>query len=211
MKEFLLDLIPKLQQYSKKLDHLTLLENQHWVLLNECHLGKTVYIFRANNDLLLSKDGKVEKAKWEYLGNETLLIDRKDESLLFKHAFFDETVLALKIDGRDEFAVLVNESKYDGELNSLESIIRFLESRYIDPKTKLPLNKKTHLEGAGKKWTSRESNKGELQIEIDEDCNFYTIEVGQRVLLNGKPAPTGVYWLGFLHYVNIVDGVVSRY
>lgn len=211
MKEFLLDLIPKLQQYSKKLDHLTLLENQHWVLLNECHLGKTVYIFRANNDLLLSKDGKVERAKWEYLGNQSLLIDRKDETLLFKHAFFDEIVLALKIDGRNEYAVLVNESKYDGELNSLESIIHFLESRYIDPKTRLPFNKKMQIKEPEKKWTNRKSDKGMLQIEIDANLNFYTIEVGQRVLLNGKPAPTGVYKLDLFHYVEIIDGVVSRY
>lgn len=50
-----------------------------------------------------------------------------------------------------------------------------------------------------------------LQIEIDANLNFYTIEVGQRVLLNGKPAPTGVYKLDLFHYVEIIDGVVSRY
>ena len=140
-----------------------------------------------------------------------MLIDRKEESLLFKHAFFDETVLALKIDGRDEYAVLVNESKYDGELNSLESIIRFLESKYLDPKSTSHFVKGSAKLESKKKWTYRESNKGMLQIEIDEGCNFYTIEVGQRVMLNGKPAPTGEYKLGILHYVKIVDGVISRY
>ena len=92
MKTFLLDLIPKLQRCSEKLDNLTLLQNHHWILLDEVNNSRTIYIFRESNELLLSYNGKVEKAKWEYLGNNTLLIDRKEESLLFKHGFFDENI-----------------------------------------------------------------------------------------------------------------------
>jgi hypothetical protein len=98
MKTFISDLIPKLQRFSQKLDNLTLLTNQHWVVIDDISNNKNIYIFRANNDLLISQNGKVEKAKWEYLGNNSLLIDRKDESYLFKHGFFDENILALKVD-----------------------------------------------------------------------------------------------------------------
>src|ERR1035437_3939985 len=133
MKTFIADIIPRLQKYSQKLDNLSLLTNQHWVVVDEIANSKTVYIFRPNNELLISKNGKVEKAKWEYLGNNTLLIDLKEESYLFRHGFFDENILALKIDGREEYAFLVNETKFEKELNSSERILEFLQRKYIEP------------------------------------------------------------------------------
>jgi hypothetical protein len=132
MKTFIADIIPKIRQYSQKLDNLTLLTNQHWVVVDELKDSKYVYIFRSNNELLISQNGKVEKGKWEYLGNNSLLIDKKDESYLFRHGFFDDTVLALKIDGKDEYAFLVNEGEFGQEVNSLETVFNFLENRYLN-------------------------------------------------------------------------------
>jgi hypothetical protein len=131
MKTFVADIIPKIQRYSQKLDNLTLLTNQHWVVLDELRQSKTVYIFRQTNELLISTNGKVEKAKWEYLGQNAILIDLKDESYLFRHGFFDENVLALKIDSKEEYAVLINESKYLGELNSISAVLDFLKQNYF--------------------------------------------------------------------------------
>lgn len=131
MKTFIADIIPKIQRYSQKLDNLTLLKNQHWVLINEIENSKIVYIFRDNNQLLISQNGRIEKATWEYLGNEALMINRQNESYLFKHGFFDENVLALKIDSKNEYAFLVNETKFGNEINSIEGIINFLEHNYL--------------------------------------------------------------------------------
>jgi hypothetical protein len=130
MKTFINHLIPRIQQYSRKLDDLTLLTNQHWVVVDEIANSKTVYIFRNNNELLISSDGEVEKGKWEYLGNNSILIDKQDKSYLFKHGFFDENVLALKVDGRDEYAFMVNENNYNGELNTIENVTHFLDNKY---------------------------------------------------------------------------------
>lgn len=63
MKTFVADIIPRIQRYSQKIDNLTLLTNQHWVVLDELGQSKTVYIFRNTNELLISTNGKVEKAK----------------------------------------------------------------------------------------------------------------------------------------------------
>ena len=114
--------------------------DQHWVVIDDIALTKNVYIFRSNNELLISQNGKVEKAKWEYLGNNSLLIDRKEESFLFKHGFFDENILALKIDSKEEYAFLVNETRYDKELNSLEAVGDFLQSKYLDPQELSEIN-----------------------------------------------------------------------
>jgi hypothetical protein len=152
MQTFIADIIPQLQRFSKKLDDLTLLTNQHWVVLDELENAKNVYIFRSNNELLISSNGKVEKGKWEYLGNNSLLIDRKDDSYLFKHGFFDENVMALKIDGKEEYAFLVNENRFDGELNSKEKVLQFLSNRYLNlipsevPKIEVKITPKTKEE-----------------------------------------------------------------
>jgi hypothetical protein len=130
MQTFISDIIPKIQRYSQKLDDLTVLTNQHWVVIDEINKNKNVYIFRKNNELLISSNGEVEKGHWEYLGNNSLLIDKKDKSYLFKHGFFDENILALKIDGRNEYAFLINENRYDGELNSI-SHSRFAKDSYV--------------------------------------------------------------------------------
>jgi hypothetical protein len=88
MKSYISDIIPKIQRFSQKLDNLSLLTNQHWVAIDDIDKEKNIFIFRSNNQLLISKNGKVEKAKWEYLGHNSILIDKNDESYLFKHGFF---------------------------------------------------------------------------------------------------------------------------
>ena len=131
MKTFILDIIPKLLRFSKKLDELALLTNQHWVIVNEIENSKIVYIFRSNFELLISQNGKVEKGKWEYLGNNSLLIEKANDCFLFKHGFFDENILALKIDGKEEYAILVNETRCGSEINTIQKVVEFLENKYL--------------------------------------------------------------------------------
>jgi hypothetical protein len=60
MKTFILDIIPKIERFSKKLDNITVLTNKHWVFLEEELEKKIVYIFREkDNQLLISENGKI--------------------------------------------------------------------------------------------------------------------------------------------------------
>ena len=131
MRTFLADIIPKIQRFSQKLDDLTKLTNQHWVSINDIAQNKRVFIFRQNNQLLISENGLVEKGSWEYLGNQSLLIETKTESYLLKHGFFDENVIALKLDSTDNYAFFVNETKYDKELNNITDVLKFLSDKYL--------------------------------------------------------------------------------
>jgi hypothetical protein len=131
MKTFITDIIPKIQRFSQRLDDLTKLTNQHWVSLGDINQAKKVFIFRANNQLLISDNGIVQKGSWEYLGNQSLLLDTMTESYLLKHGFFDENVIALKLDSTDSYAFFVNETKYHGELNNIGDVLKFLENKYL--------------------------------------------------------------------------------
>ncbi len=131
MKTFLLDLIPKIQRYSKKLDDISVLTGKHWILLGG-DTTKTVYIFRSsNNQLIISKNGRIEKAKWEHIGKDSIIVDVRDESFLFKHGFIDDSVLALKLDGTNEYALFINEKRFEEFLDSIEKAISFLEENYL--------------------------------------------------------------------------------
>lgn len=217
MKTFISDLIPKLQKFSQKLDNLTLLTNQHWVLIDNISNNKNVYIFRPNNDLLISQNGKVEKAKWEYLGNNSLLIDIKDDSYLFKHGFFDENILALKVDSKDEYAFLINENKYEGELNSIDRIIDFLTKKYMEPQTKKNIEDTTGIRIEQPAipvkplivLMAHNSDKGILEIE-QTHSSFPDINPGRNAFIKGKPAPDGKYKLDFMWHVHIKDGKVLK-
>jgi hypothetical protein len=134
MKTYIADIIPKIQRFSQKLDNVTKLTNQHWVSIGDIAQSKRVYIFRTNNQLLISDNGIVEKGTWEYLGNQSLLMDTSEGSYLLKHGFFDQNIIALKIDSTNNYAFFVNETKFDKELNSIEDVLQFLTIKYLSTK-----------------------------------------------------------------------------
>ena len=131
MQTYLSDIIPSISRYSKQLNDETLLTSRHWVVVEELENRKSISIFRKNRDLLISTNGSVEKGTWDYLGNDKLLIEKDGKAFLFRHGFFEDDFLALKIEGGDEYAFLVNEKKYDENLNSVLSIHTFLTKKYL--------------------------------------------------------------------------------
>ena len=212
MKTYISDIIPRIKQFSKKIDNLTLLTNQHWVVLDEISENKNVYIFRSNNELLISTNGKVEKAKWEYLGNDSLLIDKKEESYLFKHGFFDENILALKIDSKEEYVFLINENKYDGELNSLEKVIDFLSRKYIES----PFTKDKNIDGNNYEKGNQPLEEDKIKyvifntdkgiVKVEQDKLYKNPLKGSKVYLGSKLATSGKYKVGHMSYIHIRDG-----
>lgn len=213
MKTYISDIIPKLQRFSHKLDDLTNLTNQHWVVVDDINNIKSVYIFRTNNQLLISNNGIVEKAKWEYLGNNSLLIDKKDESYLFKHGFLDGNILALKVDSKNEYAFLVNENRHSGELNSFDKIVEFLSQTYLQQdiigiKNKIPTKVLSEINKPTKTFWL-DTNKGKLEIKTKSENRY---EFGDLVYLDSLPAPDGKYgigWPSWANYIIIKDGKIN--
>jgi hypothetical protein len=206
MKTFLADIFPKIQRFSDKLDNLTLLTNQHWVSIDDILTTKTVYIFRNNNELLVSTNGKVEKERWEYLGNKSLLID----SYLFKHGFFDENILALKVDSSEEYAVFVNENNYDGELNSIERVFDFLRRKYLDPTIKSTIENTTGqiINPSEITFIKYETDKG--QIEVSQELPSHAPDIGNEVFQNGILISHGKFRMGFMWYIYVENGRIVK-
>lgn len=211
MKYFILDIIPKIQSFSRKLDEVALLTNQNWVSVNEIKNSKTVFIFRSNQNLLISENGKIEKgATWEYIGNNSLIIDRKDESYLFKHGFLDETILAMKVDGLNEYAVFVNETKYGKEINDINDLINFLEAKYLNSNSNLSGN-------SNSKYHTLDNRLGSVKLIDGGDLIFYPTERNQssiiegcKVKLNGLKPDDGLYKTVSNRRFEVINGILFK-
>jgi hypothetical protein len=110
MKQYALNLIPRLKQFSESLDNKELFVEKPWVFIDE-NQNYQKYIFKKNGDLVMSLNGQVTIGKWEYLGSaKSLLIDRVQDKILLNQAFVDPAVMVLKRDGQiDGFFFLANE------------------------------------------------------------------------------------------------------
>jgi hypothetical protein len=134
MEAFLLDVLPDINEHSQKLDDISLLTNKRWVSIEDNLKFKTIYIFKNNDDLLITTYGKVEKAKWSFYGNQSILINKGDERFLFKYSYYDQNILVLKTERSEEYIVFVNESKFDGQFNTIDKIQLYLEHKFYENK-----------------------------------------------------------------------------
>jgi hypothetical protein len=132
MRTFLLDIIPRIQRFSRKLDYTAVLISKRWVLLSEDTENMIIYLFsEKENQLRVAKNGKIRRGKWHYLGHDQLEIDVEDEPLLFKIAFLDDQLLALKLDNTNAYLLLVDEPAHQQFLNQIQKLNEFLEENYF--------------------------------------------------------------------------------
>lgn len=127
MKKFLSSIVDQLKDYSKKLDKKAILINKPWALVDS-DLEIQKLIFKKNHELIMSKNGKVEIGRWEYLPEaRSLLIDRGKDKILCNEGFLDDSVIILKRDGtKDDFFVLANEN----DLPDLDAYTYLKKLRY---------------------------------------------------------------------------------
>lgn len=124
MKEYVISLLKRISQFSDELDNTALFIDKPWVFIDS-NSDNHKYIFKKNGELIMSKNGKVQIGKWEYMSAaKALLIDRIEDKVLLNQAFFNQSVMLLRIDGtKDEILPLVNEL----DLPDLD-YIRYLEN-----------------------------------------------------------------------------------
>jgi len=130
MQTYISNIIPSLARFSKKLDDITLLTSKHWVILNETTQIKSTYIFRNNKELIVSENGIVVHGTWDYLGFNKILLRFNNNSFLFQHGFLEDDILALQLDGRNEYAFFINERRSD--LNTLSRIDSYLSKKFLN-------------------------------------------------------------------------------
>lgn len=112
MKQYILNLLPRLQEFSKSLDKIENFVDKAWVLVDD-HGNSLTYVFQRNNSLIMSVNGKAQIGRWDYIhAAKRLLLDSGGEKILLNHAFVEKGVMILKLDGsRDAPWVFANENE----------------------------------------------------------------------------------------------------
>lgn len=111
MIEYIKTVLPKILKFSESLNRTYILVDQPWVIIEDDGKFEKL-IFKKNNELIMSSDGKVSTGKWEYIsGANSILIDRVKDKILLNQEFVEEGLLILKYDGfSDKFFILANEN-----------------------------------------------------------------------------------------------------
>lgn len=215
MKAYILDIIKTIQRFSKYLDDQALFLNQRWVFFDDKNECKILFIFRNNNELLISINGNVKKNKWEYIDNRTILITDEEGMKLYRHGFLDNSILALSIDGDDKYVLFFNESKVDANFKDISDIKRLLEENYGQDSVVNRTISRYYSQENNTKYLSSDvyfcsfdSDKGILEIE--QTTTYPNLYPGLRVFLGDKVAPDGKYLLGVIGNIKVENGIIVK-
>jgi hypothetical protein len=120
--------------------------------------------------------------------------------------------LALKVDSKEEYAVFVNENKYEGELNSIDKVFNFLNRNYLDPLIKSSIETTTGQviiqdPDSNTQTVYRETvNNKKLKI-----ISYKNVTIGAKVFIDERPAPDGIYtYKALTHKLIVQDGKIIK-
>lgn len=172
MKTFLLSKVKRLKNYSQELDAKAVLHNKSWEVFNETG-DKELMIFRSSQELVISRNGIVQKGKWELLDIANILIDVGEVSYLLNASYIEDEFLALKLDGTERYMVMIEaDMKNRFSLNSIKSIEGYLDNRYrsleAEKEAKNQEQKRLEERREEEKERTREQERKRLILEQEE-------------------------------------------
>ena len=144
MKTYLMSIPDSIKGISDKLNIKALLCDKSWVIYND-EDTKIVFIFEKNGSIIISQNGVVEKAKWEYVkANKSILIENNGHTLLLHPTFVDDVLFILQQDGTSLHIVMIDEKEVERlMLKTIEAINKYLvnvssqhNTDYIEQKRK---------------------------------------------------------------------------
>ncbi|MGB3607663.1 MAG: hypothetical protein WA775_11285 [Psychroserpens sp.] len=137
MNDYLHDLIPNLLPFDYKRHYLKRFINQEWVLVNGISEKKAVYVFKKDDILEISRKDAVIKTSWAINIENVFSIETEDGLITVKAYFKDDDVLVLNHQNKTEFALFINTTNYNEDLNSVADVQAFLKNKYKQKVTSL--------------------------------------------------------------------------
>lgn len=180
MIDYINSWIPKIQLYSLKLDKLSKLYNQPWVIVDRTKDFIKI-IFQEKGNLTVSINGTVSDGKWELLSvANSLLLEMNGERRLYNHGFLDNALMILKLDGfNSDFLVLANQNI----IPDLD-VENYLTLKYSNP---APTEKEPPKRLYEKEITLEDGRT----LQIIKDLGFSGLS---EVRINHKAVQDGFYW-----------------
>lgn len=194
MINFFSEIISKIQETSLRLDEFKKFTNNHWVLLGNNNELKQMFIFRTNNELLISENGLIRKGKWELISHQSLLIEAQNMTHLLRHGYLDNNMMALKLDNTQTYTIFISENLFNEGIDTIEKLAEFLLKKHSPTTKKTPnstffkiKNQKTSKNIWGKEIIAYEveylDNKiGHIFHDVQHENFFFEDWFGNRVI-----------------------------
>ena len=137
MDDYLHNTIPNLKPFDYNRHHDSHFINQKWVLVNGISKKKSIYTFKEDNILEISRKSSVIKTSWTLSITNIFSIETEDGLITVKAYFKDNDVLVLNHQNKNEFALFINTTNYTEDINSIEDVQAFLKEKYKQKVTDL--------------------------------------------------------------------------
>ncbi len=209
MTDYLKSILPRLQRYSKQLSEEANFVDVPWAF-RDVDGAVVTYLFRRNNELLVTKQGEVVTGRWEYIASlRSLLIEYEGRKRLYNQGYLDpeKAVLILRKDGTEELFVLGNK----------EVIVGLDVAGYLEGRLNLLENKKMALTTEpGKVYTQKYRVKDSERVLVLE---FAVNSDGDRDFIIGSPVLdanteynmiSGEYQLEDGKMIQIINGALHK-
>ena len=130
MNDYLHNTIPNLKPFIFERHHDSHFINKEWVLVNGISKKKSIYTFRKDNILEITRKNAVINTTWNINTKNVFSIETEDGLISVKAYFKDDDILVLNHQDKQEFSLYINTTNYGEELNSIEDINLFLKEKY---------------------------------------------------------------------------------
>ncbi|NRA91729.1 MAG: hypothetical protein HRU26_03430 [Psychroserpens sp.] len=137
MSEYLRQHFPNLKPFNYERHHDDYFINKEWILVNGISEKKSVYTFREDNILEISRKVSEITTSWNLSINNIFTIETEDGLITVKAFFKDDDILVLDHQDKDEFAVFINITNYSEDISSIDDIQDYLKSKYQKKASKL--------------------------------------------------------------------------
>lgn len=131
VREFISDIVPKLEPFDYKLHYNNQFINQEWVLLNSIEDQKSTYLFKPNNELLISEHNNVTKTRWSFINSNFIAITTADGIVLLKAYYKDKDMLVLNQKASEEYSFFINTTGYSEAIATKEDVQEYLKKKYM--------------------------------------------------------------------------------
>ena len=130
MREHIYNIVPKLQPFDYSLHHDDQFINQKWVLINGIEDARSMYVFKPNNELVISENNHVTTTRWSFINSNFIAITTEDGIVLIKAFYKDKDMLVLNQKASEDYSFFINSTNAIDTLNSKEDIQEFLKEKY---------------------------------------------------------------------------------
>lgn len=207
MKEFLLNILPRIKAYSKELDITENIIDKPWIWISE-HGDNQKMVFRRGGILLMVNNGDVKTGTWEFIpALNSFLIDRTVDKLLMNHRFINESVMLLKRDGSptNEILAFVNEHKipsldYQQYLSDLANSVPQASNALLTTEINLSDSSKHSF------ILLVPSTNSIVEVFHNQPCpNTITVlpQIGQKIYVHNGTLKDGFYTIPHEQYIKI--------